>query len=109
MRARDLMIQPISPDDVSKQKLQYLPEEVILAVNEAIAECWNGVESTIKQKNLIDKILLKMPELSRQEVFDKHYLEIEDIYREAGWKVRYDKPGYNESYDAYFEFSKERK
>jgi hypothetical protein len=44
--------------------------------------------------------------VSRQEVFDNQWLDIEDIYREAGWKVSYDKPAYNETYKAYFTFSR---
>lgn len=41
---------------------------------------------------------------SRQEVFDNGWLDFEDIYREVGWKVTYDKPGYNENYKPYFIF-----
>lgn len=44
--------------------------------------------------------------LTKDEIFDNHWLDIEDIYREQGWKVKYDKPGYNEeSFKPYFEFS----
>lgn len=46
------------------------------------------------------------PRPSRQFIFDKHWLDIEDTYRKAGWNVEYDKPGYCENYDAYFVFSK---
>jgi hypothetical protein len=31
-------------------------------------------------------------------------LDIEDTYREAGWKVEYDKPAYCENYPANFTF-----
>ena len=45
---------------------------------------------------------------ARQELFDNHYLDIEPAYRNAGWKVEFDKPGYNETYDSYFVFSKKK-
>ena len=43
--------------------------------------------------------------LKRADVFSNHWLDVEDIYREQGWNVEYDKPTYNETYDAYFVFS----
>ena len=33
-------------------------------------------------------------------------MDIESIYRADGWGVYYDKPGYNETYTATFEFTK---
>ena len=47
--------------------------------------------------------------LKRQDIFDNHWLDVEDLYRKNGWKVDYDKPGYNESYNAYFVFSAKTK
>lgn len=44
--------------------------------------------------------------IDRQEIFDNCWLDVEDIFEEVGWKVVYDKPGYNESYPANFEFTK---
>lgn len=45
--------------------------------------------------------------LSRQEIFDNRLLDVEDVFRSQGWKVEYDKPGYNESYPATFTFRSE--
>ena len=42
-------------------------------------------------------------ELSKM-LYEKHYLDVEDAYRKRGWIVDYDKPAYNETYDAFFEF-----
>jgi len=41
----------------------------------------------------------------RQGLFDKHYLDIEPAYREAGWKVKFESPDYTESFPSYFVFS----
>lgn len=43
------------------------------------------------------------------EVFKKGWLNVEYLFRAAGWEVQYDKPGYNETYEAYFTFSKKVK
>ena len=34
--------------------------------------------------------------------------DFEPIYEKAGWKVSYDGPGYNESYDGYYIFKKDK-
>lgn len=38
------------------------------------------------------------------QLIKEKWLDIEDHYRKAGWKVTYDKPAYCENYDAYFKF-----
>ena len=42
--------------------------------------------------------------LTKAKIFSEGYLNVEEVYREQGWVVSYDKPGYNESYDANFKF-----
>ena len=50
----------------------------------------------------------KLPKITSQDVLDKDYLNIEEVFRAVGWVVIYDKPAYNESYEPTFEFRKER-
>lgn len=50
------------------------------------------------------ELLLRMPHVERHQVFEKHWLDIETAYRQAGWEVEYDKPAYNETYGASWEF-----
>jgi hypothetical protein len=44
--------------------------------------------------------------LTRQGMYDKGWMDVEDVYQKAGWEVEFDKPGYNEDYEANFKFSK---
>ncbi len=97
---------PITPSEVNKKKVELLPDAVLEAFNELIAENWDGVSSTVLQKTVVERIVSKG--YSSDQVFDNHWLDVEDVYRGAGWKVEYDKPGYCESYDAYFVFRKKR-
>ncbi|MDG1949717.1 MAG: hypothetical protein P8J32_02740 [bacterium] len=46
--------------------------------------------------------------MTRRKVFDEKRLDIEPAFEKDGWKVVYDKPGYNESGNAYFVFSKKK-
>lgn len=97
---------PISPSEVEKVKTKNIPELVFEVFNELIARGFDGYQSTVSQKDVVE-ILLKKG-IREHDIYEKHYLDVEGSYRETGWKVRYDKPGYNESYDPCFIFSKIR-
>ncbi len=104
-----MTVKPITPAEIieQKQKLKPIPDTVI--------ECWNkilvrhckggGSYATILQSEIVG-YLAEVMDVSRDAVFASGWLDIEPIYRAAGWKVEYDKPGYNETYNAYYTFSK---
>ena len=100
------MIKPISPDEVKI----IIPDFIIQAVNHLIKEKWDGDKSNIKQDEIIERVIdphnPNAP--TRNEIFSKHWLDFEDIYRKAGWIVDYYKPSYGEeSFAAYFIFKKQ--
>ncbi len=100
------MTQPIRPDEMESRSIK--PAGVIQAFNEMIAEFWDGAQASILQEEVVKLIAEKM-NMTEKQVFAKGYLDIEGIYREAGWRVSYDKPDYNEEpYPAFFVFSKTR-
>ena len=94
-------VKPISPKEVAGEKIRQMPDAVLEAFNELIARGGSGYV-TVMQKDVVALMVKKG--LSRSEIFDNGWLDVEDIYRKAGWIVEYDKPGYNETYDAYFTF-----
>lgn len=51
-------------------------------------------------------ILAKLPDVTREQIYENRWLDIEDSYRAVGWHVEYDKPGYCESYEATFTFKR---
>ncbi len=101
------MTKPLSPDEIGIFAAQAFPEYVFTAVNKLLARATNG---KIYQKNVIEAILEEASAagviLSRSDIFAKGYLDFEEAYRAVGWKVTYDKPAYNESYDANFTFKR---
>ena len=99
-------IKPISPDEVVIQKIKDIPDEVIDCWNKAIAENWRGTSYAIIYQNAIVDKLASVMNVEHGLIFKNGWLDIENIYGENGWKVEYDKPGYNESYEAFFKFSK---
>lgn len=98
----------ISPDDVDLTNV--IPKYVTDAVNKLIKKEYRGNGSfTIKQKDIISEIK-KKKKVTSQFLFDNHYLDFEEIYRNQGWKVGYEKPCYGDSdFDAYFKFTPKKK
>jgi len=107
------MIKPITPREVIGKKTELIPDAVLLAFNETIARTYHNGVATFTQDEIILLIIQKFEQevnkglgaedwikQSRQQVFDNHWLDVEGIYRKAGWIVEYDKPAYNESYPA---------
>ena len=101
------MNRPITPDEIVTVKTASIPGAVFKVFNQAIATAWNGSSATISQEKIAQKIASEL-KISLAEVYSAHYLDVEPSYREAGWEVAYDKPGYNESYPPTFTFSKKR-
>lgn len=97
-------VEALAPHEVASALKASMPDAVLESFNALIAENFNGSSATVYQKDVVSR--LEQLGHSRAKVFDKGWLNVEDIYRARGWKVVYDKPGYCESYDAHFTFSK---
>ena len=102
-----MSILPITPEEVIERKQKEIPDDVFEVFNALIAKKFDGNSSHIKQKHVVEMLVDRG--YKSTTIFDEHWLDVEDIYRKAGWEVKYDKPAYNENYDAYFVFSKPRK
>ena len=104
------MTQPIKPDEVEDRKTADIPDQVFEAFNALIVRNFSGVSAVVKQVDAVDQIIKLRNAAhfgcSRQEIFDNGWLNVEESYRKSGWDVEYDKPGYNETYEASFTFRK---
>lgn len=100
-------VRPIKPDDVVKAKKEGIPDAVFEAFNELIVQKFNGRSATVKQDDVVALLVAKG--LNRNDIFEKHWLDVEDVYRADGWKVEYNKPAYNEDYPATFTFKRNPK
>jgi hypothetical protein len=96
---------PIKPSEVVNLKCQYIPEIVFNIFNDHIASAWDGRKAIVRQEQVVSA-LLDTEKYTREEIFRKHILDIEEIYRREGWKIEFDKPGYGESYGAFWTFTK---
>ena len=97
------MIEPIKPEEVKATATK--PDEVIETFNELIKKYWDGERAVVPQREAVKMITERMG-IDDKEIYRRRYLDIEFVYLRAGWKVEYDKPGYNENpYPAKFTFS----
>lgn len=105
MRERDpgIRVGPLEPNEVAEAKQEQIPAEVFEVFNTLITENFSSGQAVVKQKDVV--ALMKEVGIDTAEAFKRGWLDIEEIYMKAGWDVEYDKPGYNETYDAYFIFS----
>jgi len=99
---------PISPGQVVAAKEQQIPEEVFQVVNDLIVEKWSNGSATILQRDIVSR-LRAIDGFEDIDFADKGWLDFEPVYRKKGWVVTYDKPGYNETYPASFQFRKAKR
>lgn len=92
---------PITPEEA---ELTYtIPPEVYDAFNSLLQGKPRGKPIRIKQTEVVELIVTKL-KCERKDIFENHWLDVEEDYRKAGWTVTYDKPGFNECYDPYYKF-----
>jgi hypothetical protein len=96
------MTKPITPKDVESIKAARMKPEMIEAANELIAEKWNGHSATFTVAELCARARLKLKMEADGE------LDIEVVFRQYGWRVEFDRPGYNETYSAHWVFTKKK-
>ena len=108
------MTKPITPAEVAAAKVESIPPEVYEAFNELIVAAWDSEHrAVIVQDTVVKAVLAKLKSagmsITRQALFDTGWLDVEDAYRKVGWTVTYEKPAYNETFEATFTFSKKRR
>jgi hypothetical protein len=98
---------PITPEEASHLSEMEIPEFVFEAFNKAIIEKYDGNKASVLQNRVIELIIYFSEGIATRElIFSEGLLNIEDIYRKNGWSVEYDKPGFDETYEARFIFKK---
>lgn len=100
-------IKPITPNEAKASFETSIPDFVIRAFNETIVKNMRRSCAKVTQNEVAGLIVAycSNEEITQQDICDRGWFDIEPLFRKAGWKVTYDKPAYNEDYEAYFQFS----
>ena len=97
---------PISPKDITDNLENYIPPEIIKAVNSLLEENFKGRPCTIKQVVIINRALRYGLKMSSTKIFDTNSMDFEPVFEKSGWDVEYESPSYGDSdFDAYYTFS----
>jgi hypothetical protein len=95
-------IEPVSPEGLDQLKRELIPPEVFETFNRLLGEKAVNGYAVINQDEVVKELTERG--LERQNIFRKGWLNIESLYEANGWKVIYERPGYNESGQSYFTF-----
>lgn len=104
------MVKPIKPSEAKKVKVKNIPEFIIAAFNKFIADNLDtSGRSSFKQKHLVtyiveNQIINDHQPVSASIIYQNKWLDVEDLFEDAGWSVTYDSPSWGDNYDAYFVF-----
>lgn len=96
------MSKPITPAEVGSAKVVHIPAAVFDAFNAEIAKNFSHGSALVQQNAVVRR--LTEGGMASREIFDAGWLNVESAYEDAGWKVTYDKPGFNEPGVAVFKF-----
>jgi hypothetical protein len=96
---------PFTPQEAAAGKKVAIPSEVIEVFNEMLAEGFktDSKKIVIRQKDIVPRITEKMtrnPLTGRKKElynfkFDMGWLDVEPLYAERGWRVKFEKEDYN--------------
>lgn len=98
------MRKPISINDLTKKNYE-IPDLVIVIVDSMLKDRWQNNSAILFISDIIKSIQVVCNK-TESEILNKHWLDIEPIYRQAGYDVEYHKPEINSIDKAYFKFSK---
>lgn len=99
-------MKPIRPEEIAAAKIEAVPEIVFAVFNDLIIHAFDGHGAAVSQETAISELRLRDPDLTREQIFGRHMLDVEDAYRVSGWDVVYDSPGYNEVYSPTYHFTR---
>jgi hypothetical protein len=94
------MIEPITPAQARLSHETVIPSVVIEAINRLLSRHYNDKRIIIELSQLKTEIAITGFNIQMQN----QWLDFENIYRKQGWRVVRDIPGYNESYETFWEF-----
>jgi hypothetical protein len=96
-------VAPITPQEIENSRLAEIPDAVIECFNAEIARNFFSNVSIVLRNEI--KALIK--DKIRDRPFQAEWLDIEPIYEQAGWSVRYERDMYGlDNFQARFRFTR---
>lgn len=84
------MTKPFTPAEARAAQIKRIPPEVVAVFNEALAEgIGDGKSVVLRVADMATRVADKTG-ISRDALFANKYLDIEPLFREQGWKVKWE-------------------
>lgn len=99
------MNKAMTPNEVLNKKNTSIPDFVIDAVNTLLIKKITSQQAKITLKEVEEGVVKNYRSVDLKVCFENNYFDFEEIYRDKGWIVTFDKSGHNESYDSFYTFS----
>lgn len=102
---------PLTPEEARDKKSRRIPDYVVRAFNELIVKNITAANvAYIKQDDAIEHVIgvgraMYGLSLSKNDIIEENFLDVEDLFESAGWDVKYDSPSIGDSYPASFTFT----
>lgn len=81
------MVKVLNSRELRSIDLKSIPDAIILAFNTLIVRNWSGMMAEFNQRDVITYVASEG--LTEEEVIKNHWLDVEPLYRENGFKVTY--------------------
>ncbi len=97
---------PISPEEAEKRRVKTIPKEVFGVIDELVVNNLSGIRASMLQETIVNALIAR--NLSRH-IDGDFWRAVIIAYDKAGWDVKIDSPGFNESYKTTVDFWKRRR
>jgi hypothetical protein len=94
---------PVTPPEAAALKHAVIPPAVLAAFNKLILLHWEGTYAEFPATDVLPAVSRENSSLAPGLV-SAAIAGIAPAYRAAGWSVTFDRPGYNETYEAHWIF-----
>ena len=112
-------MKPLVPDateqlqkELRLEEAKKIPNFVVNTFNRLIARGFDKSNNTsiVYKREVVAKILddaeAQGIKVERNEIYTKHWLDVEPLFEEVGWSVRFNKQPYYETADDFFTFKR---
>ena len=106
------VVEPVTPAELNSNLKSVFPAYVVEAFNNLIKSNFRGGVNSfdITQEEAVNEIINVAKsdkydtKVTRDTIFKSKWLDIEILFAKFGWLVKYDQPGYNETYKGFYTF-----